>query len=546
MFNSRIPTLICLILTFFSCRNEQKNPGDEISFEEKSIGELAETSAIAGFFSDSTETKKLNLRSTEAVADFYKTGGYEPVWKTHQLREDLYSGIRAISEEGLEPEDYNEEYLRNSLTNLSSLYGQERVRLEILLTDSFYQLLHDLYYGKLNPEALYEIWDIKKEDIEISMLMKKAFDNEGITEVLNSVKPHHPVYNGLKKSLAEFNSALASEESGEKITHIEEGQIIKPGEEDTRIPSVVKRLKELNISVDTDSVTSAYTPAIEQAVKNFQEKYGLEIDGIVGSGTIRNLNKTREDRREQILANLERWRWFPRDFGNHYIIVNIPNYQLTVVREGNTISKHKVMVGVQARKTPVFSDEIEYVVYNPTWTIPPTIKKNDVIPGAAKDISYLRNRNLKVYSSSGETIDPSSIDWNSGEALKYTYRQEAGSTNPLGRVKIIYPNQYLIYLHDTPSKALFERNSRAQSSGCVRVQDAIGLSKYLLSNREQYSSEKIDSIIASGKTTKVEVTQPVNVYHLYWTAWRENNKTKFTEDIYNTDEEILNLLQKNQ
>ncbi|MDT0641691.1 L,D-transpeptidase family protein [Zunongwangia sp. F363] len=544
MFSFRVSFLTaCVLFTFLSCKNEKEKDNIEADStpEDEQIGLLAESQVITNFFSDSTETGKLNLSNTKAVADFYQSKNYSPVWKKAGLRKELYKDIQNISEEGLNPADYHAGYLKNSLADLSNLDEQARGRLEIILTDSFYTLLHDLYYGKLNPKEIFEIWDVKKESINIQSLIQKALANEEITEVLNSVKPKHPVYNGLKKSLAEFESASISEE---KFTSVKEGKIIKPGEDDPRIPSVVKRLKELGFSVEKDSTTTVYVPAIQEAVKKFQQEYGLELDGIIGSSTVRNLNKTKEDRRQQILANLERWRWFPRQFGNHYIIVNIPNFELSVVREGDTLSKHKVMVGVQARKTPVFSDEIEYVVYNPTWTIPLTIKKNDVIPGAAKDISYLRNRNLKIYNSAGETVDPSGINWSSGEALNYTYRQEAGSTNPLGRVKIIYPNQYLIYLHDTPSKALFEKNSRAQSSGCVRVQDAIGLSKYLLSNRENYSSEKIDSIIASGRTNKIAVTQPVKVYHLYWTAWRENNNTHFTEDIYNTDNKISQLLKK--
>ncbi|WP_373056581.1 murein L,D-transpeptidase [Zunongwangia sp. H14] len=540
MFRYRTRFLTVFVLSMlFSCKNEKEDqdflkkvPGTR----EETIDPLAESSIIADFFLDATKAGELKLANPEAVAKYYKSQNFAPAWKNKALRKELLENVQSISKEGLDPTDYHFEYLKKSLADPANLDKQEKGQLEILLTDSFYRLLHDLYYGKLNPKELFEIWDLKKDSINIPQLMKETFSEASITKTLNSVKPHHQVYSGLKKSLAEYAST-----SEENITTVNEGPTIKPGENDPRIPSVVKRLKELDFSVEKDS-TTAYTTGIQDAVKNFQQKYGLEIDGIIGRSTIRNLNKTQTDRRKQILANLERWRWFPRDFGNHYIMVNIPDFELTVVRDGDTVAKHKVMVGVQARKTPVFSDEIEYVVYNPTWTIPPTIKKNDVIPGAARNIAYLRNRNLKVYSAAGEPVDPSTIDWNAAEALNYTYRQEAGRTNPLGRVKIIYPNQYLIYLHDTPSKAFFEKNSRAQSSGCVRVQDAIGLSKYLLNNRENYSSEKIDSIIASGKTTKIQVTQPVKVYHLYWTAWRENNGTYFTEDIYDTDEKIYKRL----
>ncbi|MDT0691056.1 L,D-transpeptidase family protein [Salegentibacter sp. F188] len=533
-------TFLFCTLIFTSCKNATEEPGIETSNNTETVGVLTDSEFISEFFTDSTATNKnLSLQRKEEVTAFYQKQDYKPVWVNAGLRESLFRNIENIDQEGLDPEDYHKTYLKESLSNLQNLNKEEQFKLEISLTDNFLQLAHDLYYGKLNPNELFEIWDLNKEDVDLTSLLEKAINEEDIEATLNSIKPDHPVYHGLKKSLAEYDKLRTQEKN---ITTIASGETIKPNENDPRIPSIVQRLEELGFPVEADSITNSYTPEIQKAIKDYQLRYGIEVDGVIGAGTISNLNKNSEERHHQVLANMERWRWFPRDFGDHYILVNIPNYRLTVVRDNDTISTHKVMVGTQARKTPVFSDKIQYVVYNPTWTIPPTIKKKDVIPGAARDISYLSKRNITIYNKDGEEVDPADINFDSGEGMSYTFRQKAGSSNPLGQVKIIYPNEYLIYLHDTPSKALFERNSRAESSGCVRVQGAIELSKYLLKNRSQYSSEKIDDIIASGKTTQIEVTQSVKVHHLYWTSWREDGEARFTADIYGTDEKIYNLL----
>ena len=200
------------------------------------------------------------------------------------------------------------------------------------------------------------------------------------------------------------------------------------------------------------------------------------------------------------------------------------------------------MVVNEVRKTPIVSDEIEYIVFNPNCTIHPTIKTKDVIPGLRKDSSYLKRKNIDIYSSNGELLNPNEVDWNSNKVKSFTYRQKPGSSNPLGKVKIIYPNKHLIYLHDTPSKSLFARNSRAQSSGCIRVENLLELVEYLLSDQSDYNSEKINKILEKGKLTQVKIEQRVKVHHLYWTAWIENGKPRFTEDIYNYDEKIIKAL----
>lgn len=541
----RSPLLIFAFLFLFlysACKNNEEETGIEERNDIEEITFLTEDSTIEDFFEDS-ETLTADLYGSSNVFTFYEDRDFQPVWNKRELREQLFRNIENIEDEGLFFEDYHGERLQNLFQSLNENSEEENNLLEILLTDSYLRLAEDLATGKIDPTEVHEIWGTPLNKIDTHSLLKNALVDGNINKSLDTLKPDHIVYFQLKSALDEFKKNWENE--GE-TTKINTGRLIRPGDKSDRILSIARRLSELGYFRGTiDSTKNVYNKDLQEAVKQFQLEHDLQGDALLGTTTISNLNLTRKDRYHQLLVNLERWRWLPRDFGEHYIIVNIPDFQLSVVKNGDTIRSHKIMVGTEARKTPVFSDEIGYIIYNPTWTIPPTIKKNDVIPGAQKDISYFQKKNIKVYDREGNSVDPASVDWNSSKARTYTYRQPAGPTNPLGVVKIIYPNEYLIYLHDTPSRSLFERNARAQSSGCVRVQDALGLAKYLLNDQDKYNDKKIKDILNSGKTTQVPVKQKVSVHHFYWTAYKKGDTIKFVDDIYNLDQKTWELLKPN-
>lgn len=529
--------ILCLLL-LVACKKGKESPGIEERNDVKEISVLTRAGRIEDFLNE-IENSEIKLHNPSALSEFYEANEFTPVWNNRELREDLYRNIEKIEEEGLFYEDYHGETLQRLLSSLNTNSKVENNILEVLLTDSFLHLSKDLATGKLNPKEIYNIWGTPLNEIDSKGLLRKAISEGDIQKALDSVRPNHIVYNGLKVSLKEFKKSGIEEDSP---TSIPSGKLIRPGESDARIKQVAKRLAELGYYAEADSISIEYDETLQKAVQNFQEDHGLQVDALLGNTTIANLNLTRRDRYHQILVNLERWRWYPRELGAHYIIINIPDYNLSVVKNGDTLRSHRTMVGTEVRKTPVFSDQVQYIVYNPTWTIPPTIKRNDVIPGAARDLAYLRKKDIKIYDREGNLVAPESVDWKSAAARSYTYRQRAGASNPLGLVKIIYPNEYMIYLHDTPSKDLFKKNARAQSSGCVRVQDALDLAEYLLSDQEKYDSDKISEIIKSGKTTEIPVKQQVKVHHFYWTAFRENDTTRFIDDIYKLDQDLWNRL----
>lgn len=542
--NFRYILLICFVF-LLSCKEEKKSSdtgGGFFSnlFSSESLTEL-DPSEVTQALDELKATGVLSME--DEVHSFYARRDGKPFWNTDALRKAYLNQLNQTEKDGLRPEDYHLQALKE-LQETAPESPQDHAHLEILLSDSFLNLAHDLFYGKLDPRELHEIWDVERESLQLDSIANNIENDNQLTALLEDLRPNHPVYQGLVQSLSEIRESLKEEQP--VFDQIPTGEAIEPGDTDSRIPAIGARLQQLDFldtSVDLGSTT--YTPELEEAITAFQQSKHMAADGIIGKTTLRELNMTLEDRYKQVLVNLERWRWYPRDLGQHYILINIPQYKLVVVKDGDTIRSHNVVAGTKQRQTPIFSDQLDHIVLNPTWTLPPTIKSEDVLPKAANDPSYFANNNMIVSSAQGETVDPSTVDWSSSAARNYTITQRPGATNPLGRVKIMYPNQYSIYLHDTPAQGLFERSERAASSGCVRVEGALELAQYVVQNQPSGSKEEIDSVLQTGKTTNVSISEPIKVYHFYWTAWREAGETQFTEDVYSMDQKIAQALLSN-
>ena len=532
-----------------SCNNFSQPSGPEtedVNSAEDPSGEIMEETPEAAseieFITTAEEIREqIGKDEKESEAKkFYEQRSHAPAWNKPEARTAFLEELQKADSEGLFLKDYYSDEIEELLKTPAELKGSETARLDFLLTEAFFSYAHDLYYGKLNPKDLYKTWGVSRKKMDLQRLLQENLETGTIAEALDSLKPKHQIYRDLKRSLEEYSELREKEEAHEKIA---EGEFIKAGEKDERLSSIAKRLQNLGF-LSENVADSTYNDRLQEAIKKFQKEKGLQVDGIIGNSTIAELNMTAEQRYGQILANLERWRWYPRDLGDHYILINIPQFRLAVVKDGDTVRTHNIIAGTRARQTPTFTDTLQYVVINPTWTIPPTIKTSDIIPKVSRNPSYLSSKNMKVYSRDGTLIDPQKIDWSSPKAKSYTIVQRAGPSNPLGQVKIIYPNQYLIYLHDTPAQNLFSQNQRAESSGCVRVENAVDLSGYVLRDQEAWNEEKIRETIASGKTIQVKINQPIQVHHFYWTAWRAGDKTVFTEDVYRLDKEIYSRLLK--
>ena len=351
---------------------------------------------------------------------------------------------------------------------------------------------------------------------------------------VEALKPTHPLYVELKRELARFRAATASD-----IPPIPTGPSLKPGMSDSRVPLARKRLiasGDLSAGDASDSVE--YDARLETAVQNFQQRMGLESDGVLGPGTIAELNVPAAARIRQLRVNLDRGRVLLQDLPEAFVVVNIAGFTIYFIRGQHIVWNSRVQVGRPYRRTPIFRSDISYLVLNPTWTVPPGIIEKDILPAAQRDPDAITRKGLKVLDANGRELNPHSIDWTrfKNGHIPYTLRQDPGSANALGRVKLMFPNPYLVYLHDTPSKSLFDRAERTFSSGCVRVERVLELTELVLDDRERWNQESIARALDNGQTRNVTLSKKIPVLLAYWTAWVDpQGRTNFRRDIYGQD-----------
>ena len=315
---------------------------------------------------------------------------------------------------------------------------------------------------------------------------------------------------------------------------------------DPRIPQLAARLAVTGeiASAPQGIEPELYEGAIVDAVKRFQRRHGLEPDGVIGTQTLVALNIPVEQRLRQIVLAMERWRWMPEELGAHYVLVNIAGFQLRRIEQGKLKEKMRVIVGKPYRRTPVFSDTMKYVEINPFWTVPYSIATRDKLPVLKKNPASLAGAGFEAFNGS-QKISLTGVDWSrySGRNFPFTLRQKPGPKNALGRVKFMFPNRFNVYLHDTPQRGLFEKTTRAFSSGCIRLHRPIDLADQLLSQESGWSRPRIESVLTSGKRTVVSLTKPIAVHLTYSTAWRgEDGSIQFRNDIYRRDLRLYKAL----
>lgn len=365
--------------------------------------------------------------------------------------------------------------------------------------------------------------------------MVQLLNSDSLAYEIEQLKPNHIVYKRLKKALQLLNNFPKDNFKSIKFT-----KIITPNDTTPSIIDIKKRLIYWKDMQPNDSLTPIYDQEMVTALKRFQSRHGLAADAKIGAGTIASLNFSKTQRTQQILANLERWKWFPKQMGNEYIIINIPDYKLLLVKNKDTLRTHRVIVGRTKRKTPILSSTLTQVVFNPTWTVPPTILREDVIPAILRSREYLTQSNIKVYDSNGRIVSP--YEWKLSQAKTYRYVQSPGTFNSLGMVKLIFPNRFSVYLHDTNHRDYFEKIDRSLSSGCVRVENPLELTEYLLHDPVSWNLEKITETLQKERTKFVKIKKEVAIHLLYWTAWSENDKLIFRDDIYSLDSNLYDKL----
>jgi murein L,D-transpeptidase YcbB/YkuD len=525
---------VVILLTFFlllSCKDEKKNVLQknvilierEIPFEGKVIA---------------IDTNLYTNYDNPDLEFFYKSFKNETVWQSTELRTFALNEFKNAEYEGLFSKDYDFSKLDKLEKKIKNLSDVELVRYDLELTANFLKYIKHISQGKLKPSDLYVDWDLKAKSTDVSKILLNAFKKQGLfVSTIDSCKPQHSVYNKLKNAMTILNSF-----PDDKSKPIEIEEKIEPKDTANVMIAIKKKLNYWNDLKVTDSLTSIYDSKTVEAVKRFQVRHGLAADGVIGKGTVYALNFTKEQRKHQIMANMERWKWFPNELSMNYLLINIPDYSLVAVENQDTIRSHKVIVGTHKRKTPILTSKLSYAVFNPTWTVPPTIIKEDIIPAMTKNKNYLAKKNITIFDSRGFIVCAN--DWTPAKGMTYRYVQSPGSYNSLGMVKIIFPNKYSVYLHDTNHRAYFDRNNRSLSSGCVRVEYPIELTHYLLKDSIKFPMDSITSILKIMTPKSAPINTSTTLYQWYWTAWSEGNKLIFRDDIYSLDENLYKKLQE--
>lgn len=319
---------------------------------------------------------------------------------------------------------------------------------------------------------------------------------------------------------------------------IKEGNALRLGMKDPRVTDLKNRLFITHELIKTgDSVSDTFDLSLETALKAFQKNHGIPVNGVADTKTIRELNTPVGKRIQQIELNLKRWKDYPAEFEQCYVFVNIAAGSLDLMIQDSAVFKMKVIVGRTYRKTPVFDADLAYLEFNPYWVIPPGIMKKDILPKLRSNPSYLQSNHMQVFYNH-KKIDPSTIQWDNIDPgnFPYTVIQDPGPENPMGVVKFAFPNNYYVYMHDTPSRKLFESTSNTFSSGCIRLSKAKELANCILKYDRDWDSTKTDSLIGTTKNTKIYLKKPVKVYISYFTAWvNQSGELQFAPDIYKRD-----------
>lgn len=492
------------------------------------------------------------IHSSRVLGTFYEGRLYRPAWSEGSpahlstLAAAVVDGLRNAGRQGLEPLDYH-------LSSIDHLWAElprakdpvgVLVDLDIAISDGLLTYASHMVTGRVDPAACDAQWISVGEELDLATWLEQLVSSGNLTKAMAEIEPHDPGYRRLVAALAAYRRIQAS--GGWRP--IDDGPTLEAGAQEPRVLQLRRRLAASGFSTRAKSRPDEFDEILVAALKRFQERHGLQPDGRLGAQTLAALNVPVESRVRQIELNLERWRWLPLSFGSRYIIVNVPSFELSVKEGEETAMTLKVVVGKTYTKTPVFSEQMRYLVLNPYWEIPREIAVKEQLPLIRKDPSYLGKEKIRVLEGWGaeeREIDPATVDWTSLGPGNFPYRlrQDPGPLNALGQIKFMFPNAFNVYLHDTPAKGLFAQTRRDLSHGCIRVEKPLELAAYLMAGTN-WTREALEGEIASGRQTVLPLAVPMPIYIEYWTAWVDaDERVQFRRDIYERDATLDRALQ---
>jgi murein L,D-transpeptidase YcbB/YkuD len=490
-------------------------------------------------------------RLWKLTQQFYERRDYAPAWidgtnPAPQMKQ-LIAALHAAGDEGLDPELYNvsllderhQEAQKGFLTK-RGFNPAEAGALDAWLTYLYLKYASDLADGLSDLAHADPNWQIKTEKFDPAARLDQALERHAVEQSLRELAPETAQYRSLRQVLADYRRRAA--EGGWPM--LPANLRLRAGQRSALAGALARRLAatgDYHGAVPPAGAAVVYGGALQEAVKRFQRRHGLTDDGVVSASVVAEMNVSPERRIRQIELNLERWRWLPRKLGDRHILVNIPEYRLEVWEGDRVPLAMKVVVGKHDTPTPIFNDEMTYIVFSPYWNVPPNIAQGETLPEVLKDPAFLERSDMEVVDASGQLIDPASIDL--ADPTQYRFRQRPGAQNSLGLVKFMFPNQFNVYLHDTPAESLFARASRSFSHGCVRLEQPRALAEYLLRDQADWPPARIEEAMHAGEERAVKLKSPVPVYLGYWTARvSPDGVLQFRQDVYGIDAQQTTLL----
>jgi len=493
----------------------------------------------------SVQVRDTRIGGRVLLPAIYADRDYRPLWTRPERVQEFIDLVATAPADGLQLEDYLVEEIRTQRAAAQASNSPlDLANLDLLLTESVVRYGYHQLFGKVNATEL---------DANVNFSRKFFADREpaeAIPEFVESATPlkaqldqfvhRTPVYLALRVQLAEHREMAAA--GGWPMVAV--GETLHPDDTDPRVVQLRERLIVSGDLPPGSDVTSAvFDSALKTAVVRFQQRHGLDADGVVGTNSYAALNVPVETRIDQIRLSLERLRWVRQDRSQRFIAVNIAGFRVFFVSGDGIEWMTRAMVGKTYRQTPVFRGTLSYMEINPTWTVPPGILRKDKLPAIKRDPGYLAAHNISVLDRDGRKIDPATVDWQSYKnSIPYTLRQEPGPNNALGEIKFIFPNKHFVFLHDTPSRGLFARAERTFSSGCIRVEDPFQLAEEIMNDPAQWSRPALEEVRDSRQTRRI-TTPKLPVLVLYLTASLEvDGRARFLKDVYERDGRLLEAL----
>ncbi|WP_085783953.1 L,D-transpeptidase family protein [Candidatus Nucleicultrix amoebiphila] len=535
-------SILHLLVIVFSL-NVSINMGQARAEEFTTPVELVQTTEsfshdIKHFLHKLIKEKKVLSSQEKFLVDLYTAREFEPLWldDSGNLKDSTYYAIETLlnaANEGVDPEDYAQ-----TVETFKGFYNDpnQRLKAEFTLSKAIDSYIDDLTGSRLSPKKIDKRLYLNPDPVESAHVVLHGFQNDPSGLWLKTFTLESPEYQTLKGILAKYRSI----ESRGGWPSLPTGPALKKGMKEHRV-SVLRQILFMQGDLEDETQSPNFDDAVEQAVKRFQNRHGIEPDGIVGNGTVTALNIPVNQKIKQILISMERWRWLPQNLGERYVMVNIAGMELKAVEKGKSPLSMKVIVGMNYRQTPVFSSSIYSIRFNPVWNVPRLIAVQDKLKLIHKDPGYLRKKGFVVYDGSGSQINPDDVDWSNvtAENFDYHFKQLPGSMNALGKIRFSIRSPFDVYLHSTSDPQLFNKSSRYLSSGCIRVEKPVELAMFVFNNPQQWPREKIESSMEGNITNNVDLKNPVPVHITYFTVWEDSDGlVHFANDIYGQDQRI--------